>query len=89
MIIYNCIVYTWAIKDPVFFYSCKLSDCLSNESFRQNSVFFSCLPMLNLIKLFILMQVKSLSVLTCNSPHDTVFKASRKTIIVLNKKNNI
>ena len=44
MIIYLCIVYTWAIKDPVFFYSYKLSVCLSLIMNHFDKILFFFMP---------------------------------------------
>ncbi|XP_076316361.1 transmembrane channel-like protein 1 [Tachypleus tridentatus] len=51
---------------------------VNNQGMIWMGMFFSPgLPAINTVKLCILLYVRSWAVLTCNIPHDTVFKASR------------
>lgn len=51
---------------------------LSSPSFCRMGAFFSpCLPAFNVLKLIGLMYLRSWAVLTCNVPHQQVFRASR------------
>ncbi|PNF38845.1 hypothetical protein B7P43_G10204 [Cryptotermes secundus] len=51
---------------------------VNNQGMVWMGMFFSPgLPLLNLIKLVILMYLRSWAVLTCNVPHEVVFRASR------------
>ena len=51
---------------------------VNNQGMVWMGMFFSPgLPLLNLIKLVILMYLRSWAVLTCNVPHEIVFRASR------------
>ena len=48
-------------------------------SFRMGAFFSPCLPAFNVMKLIGLMYLRSWAVLTCNVPHQQVFRASRYT----------
>ncbi|XP_050524111.1 transmembrane channel-like protein isoform X2 [Daktulosphaira vitifoliae] len=51
---------------------------VNNQGMVWMGMFFSPgLPIINVIKLMIMMYVRSWAVLTCNIPHDVVFRASR------------
>ncbi len=46
-------------------------------SCRLGSFFAPLLPALNLIKLLVLLYMRSWAVIVCNIPHERIFKASR------------
>ncbi|XP_060852732.1 transmembrane channel-like protein isoform X1 [Rhopalosiphum padi] len=51
---------------------------VNNQGMVWMGMFFSPgLPIINVVKLMIMMYVRSWAVLTCNVPHDVVFRASR------------
>src|SRR5690348_2820494 len=51
---------------------------VNNQGMVWMGMFFSPgLPALNLVKLVMLMYIRSWAVMTCNVPHETVFRASR------------
>ncbi|NXS99233.1 TMC3 protein, partial [Jacana jacana] len=57
--------------------SVSVSHCLPKAGIWMGAFFSPCLPAFNVLKLIGLMYLRSWAVLTCNVPHQQVFRASR------------